>query len=152
MDAQLEELKRLCAAATPGPWTSDCDIQNEGEYGSGEDCHSGFKSYGVYTSQKLICDTMNSDLIEVREESDDEGHYAWDETGRRNAEFIAAANPATVSDLITRLEKALVDAERYRWLKKHHYGDDPHATRIIAIGGGIDEAIDAARVQEKNHG
>ena len=62
-------------------------------------------------------------------------------------QFVAAANPATVSDLITQLEKALVDAERYRWLKKHHYGDDPHATRIIAIGGGIDEAIDAARVQ-----
>lgn len=100
------DLKAAALAATQGEWTCDCDIKNEGEYGSGEDCHSGFQSYGVYSGDKAICDTMNSDLIEVHEESDEENHYAWDETGRRNAEFIALANPATILALLERLQVA----------------------------------------------
>lgn len=99
----VEELERLAKAATPGPWDTDTE-QNEGSYGMGEDVSEGFDSYGVYAGDKKVVDTLNSDLAEVEVDGDcDENgprSWAWDEQGRRNAEFIAAANPQAILALI----------------------------------------------------
>ena len=48
----------------------------------------------------------NSTAACIHEEWDHDYHMAWDETAKRNAEFIAAANPATVLALLDELEAA----------------------------------------------
>ena len=107
--AQLDEWKRDAEKATPGPWEVD-DLQNEGDYGNGEDVHSGFTSYVVCAGNKSVVDTLNSDLamVEVDGDCDENGprSWAWDETGRRNATHIANASPANFLALIAALEEA----------------------------------------------
>lgn len=90
--------------ATQGEWWSD-SCGNEGTYGSGDDCVEGFTSYAVYgENNQILLDTLNSTAACISEEYDGEGHVAWDEVGQRNAEFVAAANPATVLALLDELE------------------------------------------------
>ncbi|HEN3248776.1 TPA: DUF550 domain-containing protein [Yersinia enterocolitica] len=48
---------------------------------------------------------------------------AWDETGRRNAEFIALANPGAILDLIAQLE-----AEKNRPVIRQKHADWSNAT------------------------
>lgn len=100
---EIEALLKLADAATPGPWSTDT-IENQEGKGS-------FNSYAVGAGPsdkwKVVCDTLNSDLIEVEEEYDENGRSSWDEVGRRNAAFIAAANPATLKALCTLALQAL---------------------------------------------
>lgn len=85
---KINELERLYKQTTKGPWES-------------ETCNSRRKDEAYETLKdpdgKTIADCCNSDLIEIhRDCSDDElgtVHY-WDETGRRNLAFIAAAHAA----------------------------------------------------------
>lgn len=88
--------------------------KNDGDYGSGDpdDLRTGFESYVLHAPSGSICDTLNSDLITVNEESDDDGFYAWDEVGERNMKWIAAihnAFPAILSErqaMLAKLEAA----------------------------------------------
>ncbi|MGG5840343.1 ead/Ea22-like family protein, partial [Huaxiibacter chinensis] len=48
----------------------------------------------------------NSTAACIHEEWDRDYHMAWDETAKRNAEFIAAANPAVMLALLDELEAA----------------------------------------------
>lgn len=80
---------------TPGPWEVDT-VDNEGTYGDGPDCHSGFKSYEVRDEKgRVLFDSINSDAAEIHEEwADDElgsSHHAWDEVARRNLTLAGAA-------------------------------------------------------------
>lgn len=77
---------------TPGPWEIDA-IDNCGEYGDGgPDTSTGFKSYAVYDAKgRVLFDTLNSDAAEVHDEIDENGHYAWDEVGKRNLTLAQAA-------------------------------------------------------------
>jgi hypothetical protein len=126
VDAQLEELKRLCAAATPGIWK----YHKEDNF--------------------VHADTQNYRMIGIPSSKD----VSKDQRDANGA-YVAAANPATVSDLITRLEKALVDAERYRDIRENmpYWLDDEVCKKLnykmSALDAAVDSTIDAARVQGK---
>ena len=83
---------------------------------------------------------------------------------REDAEFIAAANPATILALIdhirsltARLEKAGKDAERYRWLRDQHDNNSSdyavmkfskRANEWLHLDWKLDAEIDRAIAQE----
>jgi len=111
-NALADQLEALAAKATPGPWEADT-IDNEGEYGSGPDTHSGFKSPVMLDpSGKALFDAINGDLVEVHEEYDEDSCNAWDEPGRCNFALIAALRnnlPAIIAAL--RAEQALAERD-----------------------------------------
>lgn len=99
------ELRQLAEKATQGEWWSDV-VETDGEYGEGEDRASGYHSYAVYVGSESLLDMTNSTAACIHEEWDHDYHMAWDETAKRNAEFIAATNPTTVLSLLDELEAA----------------------------------------------
>ncbi|MEA8858638.1 ead/Ea22-like family protein [Citrobacter freundii] len=99
------ELRKLAEKATHGEWWSDV-VETDGEYGDGEDRASGYHSYAVYVGSESLLDMTNSTAACIHEEWDHDYHMAWDETAKRNAEFIAAANPSAVLALLDELEAA----------------------------------------------
>ncbi|ENK1087413.1 ead/Ea22-like family protein [Citrobacter freundii] len=100
-----QALREAAEKATQGEWWSDV-VETDGEYGEGEDRASGYHSYAVYVGSESLLDMTNSTAACIHEEWDHDYHMAWDETAKRNAEFIAAANPATVLALLDELEAA----------------------------------------------
>lgn len=100
-----QALREAAEKATQGEWWSDV-VETDGEYGEGEDRASGYHSYAVYVDSESLLDMTNSTAACIHEEWDHDYHMAWDETAKRNAEFIAAANPATVLALLDELEAA----------------------------------------------
>ncbi|HGH4408682.1 TPA: ead/Ea22-like family protein [Yersinia enterocolitica] len=102
----IEELKKAALEATQGEWWQDV-VETEGTYGVGDDCSKGFHSYAVYgPDNRSLLDMTNSTAAIIHTEDDGDYRMAWDETGRRNAEFIALANPGAILDLIAQLEAA----------------------------------------------
>lgn len=108
----LSPIKKRLAAATPAPWESDT-TKNEGEYGDGgPDSHEGFSSYQIIVEVRgkpeVLCDSLNSTIGEIHEDSggDEAGdwHEAWDETARRNFDLIANA-PADLAALVAEVER-----------------------------------------------
>ncbi|RXA94002.1 ead/Ea22-like family protein [Yersinia sp. 2105 StPb PI] len=100
----IEELKKAAMKATQGEWWQDV-VETEGTYGVGDDCSEGFHSYAVYgPDNNSLLDMTNSTAAIIHTEEDGDYLMAWDETGRRNAEYIALANPAAILDLIAQLE------------------------------------------------
>lgn len=66
-------------------------VKNDGDYGLGDDVHSGFTSYAVSDARGYtILDSLNADWRagEVQEELDEYGHSAWDELARRRTDEI----------------------------------------------------------------
>lgn len=133
---QRDKLRTLALAATPGEWeqknTTDVFGPLAGDSGDGTmaDSSDGW----------LIAD-CNVGLTSVN------GELATMDVKiqRRNAAYIAAANPATLLTLLDRIEELEGDAERYRWIRANCLSvTDLAATRI----GASDEAIDKARGQE----
>ncbi|MFB1421132.1 ead/Ea22-like family protein [Citrobacter freundii] len=98
-------LRQLAEESTQGEWWSDV-VETDGEYGDGEDRASGYHSYAVYVGSESLLDMTNSTAACIHTEWDHDYLMAWDETAKRNAEFIAAANPATVLVLLDELEAA----------------------------------------------
>ncbi|EMD5240862.1 ead/Ea22-like family protein [Escherichia coli] len=98
-------LREAAEKATKGEWWSDV-VETDGEYGEGEDRVSGYHSYAVYVGHESLLDMTNSTAACIHTEWDHDYHMAWDETAKCNAEFIAAANPATVLTLLDELEAA----------------------------------------------
>lgn len=107
----LEELKKKAEAATPGPW----ERHNAADV---------FTPLGAESRNSIACDnndgwhiadcsqgptSVNGELIEM-----DFGER------RANADFIAAANPAVVLELIERLERAESSLkEPAAWISEH---------------------------------
>lgn len=90
------------AKPSPGPWDVDT-IDNDGTYGDGPDCHSGFKSYAVYDAHgKVLFDSLNAEAAEIEVEYDDMGAYAWDRVSEANLTLAAASR-----DMLTALETVL---------------------------------------------
>ncbi|EAM9680148.1 ead/Ea22-like family protein [Salmonella enterica] len=114
-------LRQLAEEATQGEWWSDV-VETDGEYGDGEDRASGYHSYAVYVGSESLLDMTNSTAACIHTEWDHDYHMAWDETAKRNAEFIAAANPATVLALLDELEKEKGYASTYEAEKWHYHG------------------------------
>ncbi|WP_265452452.1 ead/Ea22-like family protein [Enterobacter hormaechei] len=96
-------LREAAEKATKGEWWSDV-VETDGEYGEGEDRVSGYHSYAVYVGHESLLDMTNSTAACIHTEWDHDYLMAWDETAKRNAEFIAAANPGTVLTLLDELE------------------------------------------------
>ena len=103
--ALTQRMKAAAEKATPGEWWSDV-VETDGEYGEGEDRFSGYHSYAVYVGSESLLDMTNSTAACIHEEWDHDYHMAWDETAKRNAEFIAVASPDNVKTLVEALEKA----------------------------------------------
>lgn len=90
------------AKPSPGPWDVDT-IDNDGTYGDGPDCHSGFKSYAVYDATgKVLFDSLNAEVAEIEVEYDDMGAYVWDRVSEANLTLASAAH-----DMLTALETVL---------------------------------------------
>lgn len=96
-------LREAAEKATKGEWWSDV-VETDGEYGDGEDRVTGYHSYAVYVGHESLLDMTNSTAACIHTEWDHDYQMAWDETAKRNAEFIATANPATVLALLDELE------------------------------------------------
>ena len=69
-----------------------------------------------------------------------------------NAPFIAIANPSAILDLLEDLERAEVDAERYRWLRDKPPSTGEYSICLltfdgyhIPVSGKLDAAIDALK-------
>lgn len=90
------------AKPSPGPWDVDT-IDNDGMYGDGPDCHSGFKSYAVYDANgKVLFDSLNAEVAEIDIEYDDMGAYVWDRVSEANLTLAGAS-----LDMLTALETVL---------------------------------------------
>ncbi|QRQ73086.1 ead/Ea22-like family protein [Citrobacter sp. B72] len=109
-----QALREAAEKATQGEWWSDV-VETDGEYGEGEDRASGYHSYAVYVGSESLLDMTNSTAACIHEEYDHDYHMAWDETVKRNAEFIAAANPSTVLALLDELETK--EEQRANWFQ-----------------------------------
>ncbi|MEG2039721.1 MAG: ead/Ea22-like family protein [Hafnia sp.] len=109
-----QALREAAEKATQGEWWSDV-VETDGEYGEGEDRASGYHSYAVYVDSESLLDMTNSTAACIHEEWDHDYLMAWDETAKRNAEFIAAANPATVLALLDELETK--EEQRANWFQ-----------------------------------
>ena len=83
MNDELQELGRLADAATPGPWRA---IKSVGIV-TAKDCHIGH--IGDFNDKELL--PFNKDR--------------W----RADAEFIAAANPAAIKEMLTSLAEKDVE-------------------------------------------
>ena len=94
----INELRRLAQAATPGPWWVNQDGLNHGfERGVAE---INSKEWHALAGAWTINGAKHS------------------EEGAANAEFIAAANPATITELLDHLEAAESSAawHQRRWM------------------------------------
>ena len=90
--SDLSKLRELAENATPGEWEAG--------------------DAWVYTDPIYPDDRRLSDVLGMKF-ADEERAEAEHARGLRNAEFIAAANPATVLALLDRLEAA--ERERAKW-------------------------------------
>lgn len=109
--ALMATMKAAAEKATPGEWWSDV-VETDGEYGEGDDRFSGYHSFAVYVGSESLLDMTNSTAACIHEEWDHDYHMAWDETAKRNAEFIAVASPDNVKTLVEALESGDTENER----------------------------------------
>jgi hypothetical protein len=87
--SRLRAIEERCEKATPGEWSGD-RVKCEGEYGSGEDIHSGFDGFQIIADNgDVLVDTTNSTAACIEEEWDEDGCVATDIVGYANANFIA---------------------------------------------------------------
>jgi hypothetical protein len=145
MNNDLQQLKALAMAATPGPWYV--------QYGDDEryQCmtaisatNSRSHNMGMFGEEALIAVTFHQSYPPV--------NLAGDDCGDNDSAYIAAASPDVVLALIARIESLAADAERYRWLR-----DSPDSGRCIramyedgqAVPSAVDEMISAAIAKEK---
>lgn len=128
MELDLNELERRAKAATPGKWT--------------------WKQVGSFSTPG--CAVFWPDT------SKGGTHYRRLDSGggmlEADANFIAAANPAVVLDLVCRLRDAERDAARYRSVRRGQ-----HWSVIDGIGNNLraddlDAAVDAVVQSPKNEG
>lgn len=107
MSENLDELRKIAEAATPGPWTLEYENSDDWEAGinDGDYPHTihGPRncSFDNWTDKSKIQDYLNR-VTEISEMVDED------------AEFIATFDPPTVLGLITRLEQAEQAAARVR--------------------------------------
>lgn len=107
----LDRLEALARAATPGPWETET-VRSEGEYGTDEDGGHGFDAYAIVDGKgRPMMDSLNRDDSSIHTEWTGDAFYAWDELAKRDAHFIAAANPAAVLALIALARRAQPEGE-----------------------------------------
>jgi hypothetical protein len=104
--AEIDSILAGTKGVTPGPWEIE-ECENR------DDSVGRFTSYAVSGSvpgssyRKNLVDTLNSSVIELHVEYDEDGHSAWDEQGAKDAAHIARLDPQTVSALCTDLIESM---------------------------------------------
>ncbi|EOG8304517.1 ead/Ea22-like family protein [Yersinia enterocolitica] len=142
----LEELKKAAMKATQGEWWQDV-VETEGTYDVGDNCSEGFHSYAVYgPDNNSLLDMTNSTAAIIHTEEDGDYLMAWDETGRRNAEYIALANPAAILDLIAQLEAAQGNIKELE-SKVNHYVAAEYAHKHFDQTPDIIKRADSAELE-----
>lgn len=128
----------LEAGPTPGPWCVDWfrTIEATGALA------------GVYIAKKdggRIAEAFANCQVNT------------DEQCNANARYIATCNPTAIRSLLSRLEEAERDAERYRWLRDRSgtmkvgdCGEHDHRHFVMAgeFSSFLDQAIDAAMKEQ----
>lgn len=107
----INELRRLAQAATPGPWWVNQDSLNHGfECGvleiNAKDWHALAGAWGVTGAKPS-------------------------EEGAANAAFIAAANPAAINELLYRLEAAEKERDALRAKIDAMERQEPYAFAVV---------------------
>lgn len=130
----IEELKRLAEAATPGPW-----ISNE----SWQSMRLGARHSGKYEIRKNgRLSPSFQPLALVRGDKRITGG-----NGKDNADYIAAANPAAVLELIAEVEALRADVATERALS--------FRDQVAALEGQRDELLAAlygmVQLDRENH-
>lgn len=146
-----EELEKLIAEATPGPWEVDTIYNEDGCYSGGGGCGQGFNDYAIYApidgKAVQILDTSYSDDKLIEEEFDEDKKIAWDCIGKANAAlivFLVNNAPAILEALTERasmaaeIERLRADVARLREPHWFYLGDDCSSDQCRF---GIDECI-----------
>ena len=104
-----DEIRAAAMKATPGPWELD-EMENRDDRGR-------FTSYGVSARPswspehpKSVVDTLNSGVMEIITEHDEDGSSSWDAQGQNDCAHIANCDPQTIIALLDALDAA--EAER----------------------------------------
>lgn len=152
-------LREKALAATPGPWHWALNRKNKTCYLHGAtNIVMDFWRWGMQRATPVFCKKNPSLLYKAEDFAADipgrEHHSEWCQSiAHPDAEWIAAASPSVILDLLIRLEAAEKDAARYRWLRSEHTVNlgEPFIGRVNLIGAfsrwteeHADEAIDAA--------
>lgn len=122
MTVDTDKLKALALAATKGPW---------------------MRLFGERTVYDRMEDGCRGNAI-VRAD------VAFSKQGADNLDFIAAANPATVLELIAEVERLRADAARYQhmrqaqWFKAGFAKTEANASAFHYGGELLDQLVDAA--------
>jgi len=135
--SDLEELKRLAEAATPGPW-------EKRSYQSGTACVVMREWIGPKSKEYgngFLAAHMTAYNIDFQDE------HLIDAEKNATASFIAAANPSTILSLIQRVEEAEADRELFA-TPIAILQERSHAEGRLA---GIEEAAGANALISKTH-
>ena len=103
IDETIAELRRLEKLATPGPWEATRRVT-----GSREPDHFAIED----DRGRAILDTLNSEGATIH--ADDEEGRGWDETGRKDLDFVAAVR----NHALPVIDSLLAEIERLRGLTK----------------------------------
>jgi hypothetical protein len=91
----LDKLEKLLAKATPGPWESDHERNEDGAYGSGPDHGTGYDDFLIGAEVRgkwatlLTSENATEKLID--EDYDEDYHRAWDRVGEANVALVVEA-------------------------------------------------------------
>ncbi|MDM5134013.1 ead/Ea22-like family protein [Aeromonas salmonicida] len=130
MNIDLEKLLELAKASTPGPWAVSAETPQFGDWSVRQD-PADWNGSGY----RLICSLPSAKKG---------GHYG--EMFRANAHFIAAANPATVTELVSMVNDSTLACIADVQAEPEFPGDAP--PELIAH---IRQCIDAKDVQNLLH-
>jgi hypothetical protein len=115
-----EELEKLIAEATPGPWEVDTIYNEDGCYSGGGGCGQGFNDYAIYApidgKAVQILDTSYSDDKLIEEDFGEDGKIAWDCIGKANAALIVflVNNAPTILEALTERASMAAEIERLK--------------------------------------
>lgn len=129
----IDELRRLAQAATPGPWIA------KNVSGAGLEIHMSHplypdKEWPAFGTGSAFC---KKGLVSY-ETWTQFPHEVRDAQQAKNASFIAAANPAVISDLLDRLEAAEKERDALRAKITEMEKQEPVAWRTFDGEGGYD--------------
>ena len=103
LTAKIEELRRLEKLATPGPWEATRRVT-----GSREPDHFAIED----ERGRAILDTLNSEGATIH--VDDEEGRGWDETGRKDLDFVASLRNSAlpvIDSLLGEIERLRAENE-----------------------------------------
>jgi hypothetical protein len=162
----IEKLKVLALEASAGPWQWELNRQNKSVWLTGgrptfDKIVMDFARWGMGGAAPRFNDAVASGKYNIMERVDKYGvkvpgrehHANWFMgVAHPDAQWIAAANPAAVLELIAEVERLRADAARYRFLRiadLDAIAAGHWQTGRVVDGVKFDDAIDEAIEKEK---